>query len=132
MVCKSNTKYGVNHVTGIARIGEVPRGGQILPERIWSNEVRPQGRAQEVHEQSNHVVVRFLKNALHEVRAGGARKALAECGFAKGKEALSGRENGAQGRNRTTDTAIFNRMLYQLSYLGADPASARTRRARGL
>ncbi len=27
--------------------------------------------------------------------------------------------NGAQGRNRTTDTAIFNRMLYQLSYLGA-------------
>ena len=26
---------------------------------------------------------------------------------------------GAQGRNRTTDTAIFNRMLYQLSYLGA-------------
>ena len=28
--------------------------------------------------------------------------------------------NGAQGRNRTTDTAIFNRMLYQLSYLGAE------------
>ncbi len=26
--------------------------------------------------------------------------------------------SGAQGRNRTTDTAIFNRMLYQLSYLG--------------
>src|SRR5262249_49734196 len=26
---------------------------------------------------------------------------------------------GAQGRNRTTDTAIFVRMLYQLSYLGA-------------
>ena len=30
-----------------------------------------------------------------------------------------GEVNGAQGRNRTTDTAIFNRMLYQLSYLGA-------------
>ncbi len=30
------------------------------------------------------------------------------------------RGNGAQGRDRTTDTAIFNRMLYQLSYLGAD------------
>jgi hypothetical protein len=29
------------------------------------------------------------------------------------------RADGAQGRNRTTDTAIFNRMLYQLSYLGA-------------
>ena len=28
---------------------------------------------------------------------------------------------GAQGRNRTTDTAIFSRMLYQLSYLGAEP-----------
>ena len=30
----------------------------------------------------------------------------------------SGVGNGAQGRNRTTDTAIFSRMLYQLSYLG--------------
>jgi hypothetical protein len=29
------------------------------------------------------------------------------------------RVDGAQGRNRTSDTAIFNRMLYQLSYLGA-------------
>ena len=28
-------------------------------------------------------------------------------------------DSGAQGRNRTSDTAIFNRMLYQLSYLGA-------------
>ncbi len=27
--------------------------------------------------------------------------------------------DGAQGRNRTTDTAIFSRMLYQLSYLGS-------------
>ena len=27
--------------------------------------------------------------------------------------------DGAQGRDRTTDTAIFNRMLYQLSYPGA-------------
>ena len=25
---------------------------------------------------------------------------------------------GAEGRNRTADTAIFSRMLYQLSYLG--------------
>jgi hypothetical protein len=30
-----------------------------------------------------------------------------------------GKLNGAQGRDRTTDTAIFSRMLYQLSYLGA-------------
>ena len=28
------------------------------------------------------------------------------------------KENGAQGRSRTADTAIFSRMLYQLSYLG--------------
>ena len=26
--------------------------------------------------------------------------------------------NGAQGRNRTTDTMIFSHVLYQLSYLG--------------
>jgi hypothetical protein len=26
--------------------------------------------------------------------------------------------NGAQGRNRTNDTRIFNPLLYQLSYLG--------------
>ena len=31
--------------------------------------------------------------------------------------------NGAQGRNRTTDTAIFSRMLYQLSYLGSRAAA---------
>jgi hypothetical protein len=29
---------------------------------------------------------------------------------------------GAQGRNRTTDTVIFSHVLYQLSYLGAEPA----------
>jgi hypothetical protein len=28
------------------------------------------------------------------------------------------KKNGAQSRDRTSDTAIFNRMLYQLSYLG--------------
>jgi hypothetical protein len=27
--------------------------------------------------------------------------------------------NGAQGRNRTTDTVIFSHVLYQLSYLGS-------------
>ena len=34
--------------------------------------------------------------------------------------------DGAQGRNRTTDTAIFSRMLYQLSYLGLPGAVAAT------
>ncbi len=33
-------------------------------------------------------------------------------------------KDGAQGRNRTTDTAIFSRMLYQLSYLGPVRAAA--------
>ena len=28
--------------------------------------------------------------------------------------------NGAQGRNRTTDTGIFNPLLYRLSYLGSE------------
>ncbi len=28
------------------------------------------------------------------------------------------RQNGAQSRNRTSDTRIFNPLLYQLSYLG--------------
>ena len=27
-------------------------------------------------------------------------------------------DDGAQGRNRTTDTVIFSHVLYQLSYLG--------------
>ena len=27
--------------------------------------------------------------------------------------------DGAQGRNRTTDTVIFSHVLYQLSYLGS-------------
>ncbi len=33
------------------------------------------------------------------------------------------RRNGAQGRNRTTDTRIFNPLLYQLSYLGMPSAN---------
>ena len=31
------------------------------------------------------------------------------------------RIDGAQGRNRTTDTVIFSHVLYQLSYLGPGP-----------
>jgi len=33
------------------------------------------------------------------------------------------RKNGAQSRNRTSDTRIFNPLLYQLSYLGTYAAS---------
>ena len=35
--------------------------------------------------------------------------------------------NGAQGRNRTTDTRIFSPLLYQLSYLGVPDATATLR-----
>jgi hypothetical protein len=38
--------------------------------------------------------------------------------------------NGAQGRNRTTDTVIFSHVLYQLSYLGAGLAVARPQEER--
>jgi hypothetical protein len=37
---------------------------------------------------------------------------------ARTRKNRAGKAHGAQGRNRTTDTAIFSRMLYQLSYLG--------------
>jgi hypothetical protein len=40
--------------------------------------------------------------------------------------------NGAQGRNRTTDTVIFSHVLYQLSYLGAGPAPHDRHRAPGV
>jgi hypothetical protein len=42
--------------------------------------------------------------------------------------------NGAQGRNRTTDTVIFSHVLYQLSYLGAGlpQAAGKDCRARGV
>ena len=32
-------------------------------------------------------------------------------------------DDGAQGRNRTTDTRIFSPLLYQLSYLGLNAIS---------
>ena len=44
----------------------------------------------------------------------------------------AGKTNGAQGRNRTTDTAIFSRMLYQLSYLGVLSEGPKAHRAGGL
>lgn len=34
------------------------------------------------------------------------------------------KRNGAQGRNRTTDTVIFSHVLYQLSYLGLQEGAA--------
>src|SRR5439155_27090259 len=37
---------------------------------------------------------------------------------------------GGQGRNRSTDTRIFNPLLYQLSYLAAGNGRARIRAAR--
>ena len=34
--------------------------------------------------------------------------------------------NGAQGRDRTTDTVIFSHVLYQLSYLGIRIGASRS------
>ncbi len=52
-----------------------------------------------------------------------AFKRLAKAGQARRPVAYSRlkwiQENGAQGRNRTTDTRIFSPLLYQLSYLGS-------------
>ena len=42
----------------------------------------------------------------------------------EGKEQIGEGADGARGRNRTSDTAIFSRMLYQLSYLGPGGAAA--------
>ena len=49
--------------------------------------------------------------------------------LARTRKNRTGKANGAQGRNRTTDTAIFSRMLYQLSYLGTSKASGAWERA---
>ena len=42
------------------------------------------------------------------------------------------RNNGAQGRDRTTDTVIFSHVLYQLSYLGAGPAKRTAQQGAGV
>ena len=47
---------------------------------------------------------------------------------ARTRKNWAGKANGAQGRDRTTDTAIFSRMLYQLSYLGTSRVVTRERR----
>src|SRR5450631_954666 len=47
---------------------------------------------------------------------------------ARTRKNRAGKANGAQGRDRTTDTAIFSRMLYQLSYLGTARRKRRERR----
>lgn len=39
---------------------------------------------------------------------------------------------GAQTRIRTTDTRIFNPLLYQLSYLGLEPFKCRTGQPTGM
>ena len=45
------------------------------------------------------------------------------CDTIEGLESMDMQDNGAQGRNRTADTGIFNPLLYQLSYLGKSEVS---------
>jgi hypothetical protein len=66
------------------------------------------------------------------------RLSHAYSGFFKRKNTIWRDFSGAQSRDRTSDTAIFNRMLYQLSYLGvletaktASPRRAYRRRMMG-
>jgi hypothetical protein len=40
-----------------------------------------------------------------------------------GGKAVPRERNGGQGRNRTTDTRIFNPLLYRLSYLAVPDAA---------
>ena len=60
---------------------------------------------------------------------------LSDCIYVKYEKICSAMEkrNGAQGRDRTTDTMIFSHVLYQLSYLGIAPAAVlQDRRAVGV
>ena len=60
----------------------------------------------------------MLKNILLICRVPGGHNAMIHVmNHANNLDKFKG--DGAQGRIRTTDTAIFSRMLYQLSYLGA-------------
>ncbi len=58
---------------------------------------------------------RFAAQRRMRVRRESAVLGSVKLPFAKSRKYL---KSGAQGRSRTTDTAIFSRMLYQLSYLG--------------
>ena len=49
------------------------------------------------------------------------------CSPVPGQAAL---RDGAQGRDRTTDTVIFSHVLYQLSYLGPRQGGRRLRSER--
>src|SRR5215813_9428664 len=60
----------------------------------------------------------FVCDKLRHGLASGKAKAPETLGF-------KGFSDGAQGRNRTSDTRIFSPLLYQLSYLGL---AARVRR----
>ena len=53
----------------------------------------------------------------------GPERAVSNPGFIPAIQGVRGflrvkKWNGAQGRNRTTDTGIFSPLLYRLSYLG--------------
>ena len=67
----------------------------------------------------NRVVERFAVQGETKSRFGKFEMGKFEMGkSATFASALLAYWNGAQGRNRTADTGIFNPLLYQLSYLG--------------
>ena len=65
------------------------------------------------------IMFRDITTLLADARA--FRQAVdefAQSKFLIGRKPNNRKLNGAQGRNRTSDTRIFNPLLYQLSYLG--------------
>jgi hypothetical protein len=54
----------------------------------------------------------------HPAHSGGFAPNFCEIAASWRRSSLRTERDGAQGRDRTTDTVIFSHVLYQLSYLG--------------
>jgi hypothetical protein len=85
----------------------VPQGGMLAPSMRLG--LRPALRA------SKMALGNFVEPAVILIQPLGHKKTPAFAG--------EGFMYGAQRRNRTTDTRIFNPLLYRLSYLGVALAS---------
>ena len=87
------------------------RMAKLLPGDVTSFDVKERLPAI-VPTRTRKITVRYVEQCACKISE--VPGSSAQCATVKNY----GEVNGAQGRNRTTDTAIFNRMLYQLSYLG--------------
>ena len=88
---------------------QTPRGiGRLLEQTLPNTNHVSDDKVQTIPARAGRLGVTHSRAATP--RRAFTRQAPSECGQTE--------PNGAQGRDRTTDTAIFSRMLYQLSYLG--------------